>query len=225
MSFSKHEVEGKLSVTGDIGEQIDGAHTAAEVRVQHLIGGRTSLLEYAKLAEKIVATVNQDLEEGKIPVGGTELEIADYTKRKVLQVIEGMRNLADKMQQDRFIAEGQASAYRQAATIVQKYHDAAKVRQLQLQQAELELRLVKQEAPVEDERRCERKKRAPGEHPGRSPLDARRLAIATENSEIAEIDTAPTPVAYDSLPPDQEDTSDTTKSVTIRKRRTKRGRA
>lgn len=184
------EIRGRVQVSGDIGEKLDGVKEASEMKAQQLEGAAAGLKAAQKAIALLHANVDKDMEEegeSKLfPSGGSDLEIASYVKRYITRASESCENLAEKAKADRIAAAGRASALKEAVELVQKYHNASLTRASQLKAA-LEAALSNDEGEVieetEEEAQERRKARAPGEHPGPSPHDARRAAAQAENTE------------------------------------------
>lgn len=191
---TKVEHTSKLNVTGDIGEKIDASKDAAEKEVQQLIGAQRALNDYYKLALPILTSVTDDMNDSKSAFpkeGASSLEVSEYVKRKITQVLNGLVSAADKMQMDSHIARGKAKAFADTLDLVNKFHIASKVRLLQMQEAELEAiqnaeeEKLKTSSEEQEAVRPRGRARNPGQHPGPS-AGAIRRAGNTETAEPAE---------------------------------------
>jgi hypothetical protein len=177
------EIRGRVQVSGDIGEKLDGVKEASEMKAQQLEGASVAFKTAQKAIALLHASVDKDMEESEgeaklFPSGGSDLEIASYVKRYITRASECCGNLAEKAKADMIAASGRASALKEAVEIVQKYHNASLTRANQIRAAMEAASTGEVIEESEEEAQARRKARAPGEHPGPSPHDARRAAAA-----------------------------------------------
>jgi hypothetical protein len=164
------QLAAKAQVTGDVGEGLNGDIEAAQADVHRLQGGAIWLKEgVAKLAS-LADHIRKDFEDGKL----ASLEdkavhdlLLDYNRKAQ----ECLLNFAELKKSEGIATSGRLAGLKAALDLVQKHHQAAAVRATQIMQA------VSAENPPENEAEAReaRQARAPGEHPGPSALDGRRI--------------------------------------------------
>ena len=174
--MSLQEYKAKAAVTGDIGEGLakDLAHARVDALQQE--GGSKYIKEAIPGVEKLVEHMRRDMESGAFntlePKGVFEVLV-----RYNLRAVECLRNFADKCKADSLVSHGRAKAFSDAIGLVQNHHTSAVARAQHIIAAQEEAAKPVAEQETEEAARARRKARAPGEHPGRSPLDARRAAV------------------------------------------------
>jgi hypothetical protein len=169
------QLAAQAQVTGDVGEKLDTALEAAQAEVYRLQGGSLWLKAGTKGVGGLADHIRQDFEAGKFE-GLDAKAIHDLLLDWNRKAVECMVNLADQKKSEGLAAEGKILGLREAMKLVQQSHDVASKRASMI---------VAQEPPVDEQAaRGERRARMPGEHPGPSPLDARRQEAA--KAEVAE---------------------------------------
>ncbi len=171
------QLAAQAQVTGDVGEKLDTALEAAQAEVYRLQGGSLWLKAGTKGVGGLADHIRQDFEAGKFE-GLDAKAVHDLLLDWNRKAVECMVNLSDQKKSEGLAAEGKILGLREALKLVQQSHDVASKRaSLIVAQA--------QEPPVDEQAmREERRARLPGEHPGPSPLDARRQESA--KAEVAE---------------------------------------
>lgn len=179
------EIRGRVLISGNIGEKLDSMKEFAEREEQQALGAISALKSAVKSVSGLHAHVESDFteaQEGKVsafPSGGTDLEIKTYVKRYILRASEACDNLRERASAERVAKAGKIAAFAEAVKVAQNFHDASVKRAQQLKEQMEEALALQQMTPEEqqeheEEQRQARKARAPGEHPGPSPLDVRR---------------------------------------------------
>jgi len=164
-------VLGKVEVSAQIGEQLDGALQLAESEVQQRKGMQAGCQASAKSVASLLPHVDKAFDEGELE-GLSALEVKALLKKWLMRSMDALQNLHERAKAEEMVAHGKAAAMKMAVTIAQKYHDSAAARCAQLT------------APDEPETEAEagerRRGRKAGEHPKGSSLDERREAAAEE---------------------------------------------
>jgi hypothetical protein len=170
---------GKLEGLNEIGEALTEQLQAAENEVQQFVGGKQALQAAAEKVGALGAAVSEDLEQGKLSFS-SELEASEYIKKTIIRAREIVLNLAEGAKSREIAASGKVSALGVSRGLVIRHCKAAKVRAEQLTQAIEEAKDLKNRSEGDlPEEPARRTSRGPGEHPGPSSLDLRRVqAIA-----------------------------------------------
>lgn len=178
---------GKLEVTNELGEKLDGDLQRAEQVAQHLHGGAAALKSGAEKIGELGTHVSRDLEEGLLEFE-TPLKAAEYTRKYLTRAREVLLNLAEKSKNEELVAHGKAAGLRVFMGTLQNHAKAAKARTEQLLAAAEEVQKAEESSEKEPDDDAPRRGRVrlPGEHPGRSSLDARRAQ--RDNQKSAEGD-------------------------------------
>jgi hypothetical protein len=163
------QMAAQAKVTGDIGERLDQELEETRAQILKYEGGVFWLKDSTKGVGGLAEHVRKDFEEGKLEnLDGKAVHdlLLAYNQR----AIECMLSLAEKLKADGLVANGKLVGIRGALELTQRHHTAATARAAQITAA------IENEIPAanEDEARAARRERLPGEHPGPSPLEARR---------------------------------------------------
>jgi hypothetical protein len=169
------QLAAKAQVTGDVGDGLDKDLDRAQAEAHSLMGGALWVKKATAGVSGLMELIRKDFEEGKLDnlEGKQVFDLLSEWNRKS---VECLLNFAELKKSEALVANGKVVGIKAAMEVVQNHHTAATVRAAQIQQA-----IASEESPQdEDEARAARRERAPGEHPGASPLDARRVEALKE---------------------------------------------
>lgn len=164
-------IQGKVEVTGQIGEKTDEALAQAEREAHQREGATAAFAAAAKAVASLHKHVDEDRDADKLPVSfDSELEAASYIKKWITRGVELCLNLKERSQSETLVANGKVVALKDAVAIVQRYHDTAVSRVKQLTAPDEE----PDDPETEDEVKERRRARKSGEHPGPSRIVLRK---------------------------------------------------
>lgn len=163
------QMAAKAQVTGDIGERIDKELQETHEAILKLEGGQHWVKESIKGVGGLAEHVKKDFEEGKLENLDSKA-VHDLLLTYNERACECLLSFSKKLEGDRLVANGKLVGLRGSLELVQHHHTAASARAAQITAA------IEDTTPAanEDEARAARRERQPGEHPGPSPLEARR---------------------------------------------------
>jgi hypothetical protein len=159
-----------MHVTHDIGSTLEDGKDAAEKELTRLLGIPPVLDQAAKLVEDLCQGVNKDIDDGNVP-GGDPLEVGAYAKKYIFLAKAVLTSASDRAEKATLRAQGRLEAMETVVKNIKKMHDEEK-RKLQAELARLEA-LGKDDGKVVGIR-----DRAPGQHPGPSLKEQRRIEAA-----------------------------------------------
>ena len=158
-------------VSGDLGETLDKALEQARTEVARLQGQSMGIKAAIPGIGNLADHIRKDFEDGKLDgLDGKSVHdlLLDWNRK----AIECLANLSEAKKAEAVGAEGRVIGIKDALLLVQKRHDndTGQIKRL----TELAMAPPLDEAELKEARRG----RAAGEHPGPSPLDARRQEAA-----------------------------------------------
>lgn len=151
----------KAKVTGDLGETLDAKHHEAIQAANMTRGMAMGLRAGADHVRNLHKHIDALLEEGKIPEGASDVEVASLLKSWITKAVTALENASEAKALEATGVSGRAQGLRDALAMLQSHHTTAVARATQLA------------TPAAEPEAVERK-REDGERPAPSALDARR---------------------------------------------------
>lgn len=169
------QLAAKAQVTGDVGEGLDKDLEQAQTDAHMLMGGALWVKRSITGISGLMDHIRKDFEEGRYENldGKQVFDLLSEWNRKAAECLS---NFAEMKKSEALAANGKVVGLKSALELVKKHHETATSRVSQI------LKAVESEEQPQDEldARAARRGRAPGEHPGPSPLDARRMEALKE---------------------------------------------
>lgn len=138
----------KMLTIQELGSHMDDMLEGAEADIHRAEGGMVWLQQVQKSYKAVASRVDTDLDEGAISGDWGPVETAQYVKKVLGQLNQGIQDLALKAQGEKLAAIGKAQGIRNCVAGAKKVYDSE---QAKMEQSLLQLKKAKEEAEANGE--------------------------------------------------------------------------